>query len=147
MNVAFQRHRMRRNLLLEGSPLTVIWCEESGGFVDEPTGATISGTRTVLSGTLHGFVQEEPARSVVRQFGEIQTGDLIVDVLPDAEVSLFEGQTQSGTVALTALDEPRFALHGRQYSQAKVGGELDALWDATLGGEKMERTLLLRRAT
>lgn len=145
MSAEEQLFRLRLQLLENGTPITVVFPRTTGGTVDGPTGARVGGSRQLLSGVLYGFVQEEPARSVVRQFAEIQQGDLIVDCDPDATIDLFPGQIQSGVQPLDDVEEPRFILSGRVYVQKNVGGKLGQSWDAHFGGVRFDRTLLLTR--
>lgn len=130
-------------LAAQGTLLVVVWTRRTGYVTHAATGAKLGGTSVLMSGTLPAFVQEEPARSGLRQHGEIAMGDLIVDCDPDAAVTLFDGQVESGVTSLEALDAPYFVLHGRHYVQKSVGGRLAQSWDATLAGRRMERTLLL----
>jgi hypothetical protein len=95
---------------------------------------------------------EEQAKSVLRQFQEILAGDLIVDLAPDAVVTLGPGQGQSGVVPLRslALLGPRFELPanpGVLYAPATVGEKLGALWSVSVQGVPVSNTLLLRRST
>jgi hypothetical protein len=132
--------------------LTVYWNLVLGGAAEPVTGAAINGTEYALSGTLPGIVSEEAGRSVVRQFQEIMAGDLIVDLPPNACVTLFPGQVQSGVQPLSGVAPygPRFGWAGNPgqlYVQAGVGETLGAAWNVAPQGVALSGTLLLRKAT
>lgn len=134
------RIRVAAGALGPAGDLVVFWTERLAGQEDPVTGGWV-GDVEVLSGTLRAICHEEPARAVVRQFAEIQTGDLIADI-PDDTI-----QTLSGTVGLDyALERgARFLWAGRFYTVKEVGDGLDAAWDAVVGGRRLMRTLLLRK--
>ncbi len=132
--------------------LTVLWSVVTGGTPDAVTAALIGGVETPLSGTLAAVGVEEGARSVLRQFQEIETGDLIVDLLPNPTILLFPGQAQSGVVALAdvANQGARFLWPGNpglRYVQAGVGEKLASAWSVAVQGVPLSGTILLRRAT
>lgn len=129
------------------SKVTVIWTAFDSLQTDGPTGANL-GNATLISGVLRALGFTEPARSVERKFQDIQTGDVILDMGSFPTVSIFPGQLQSGVVPLAAVanDGTRFVWGDKLYAQAKVGEELNAVWDAIAGGLPMSNTLLLRRA-
>ena len=158
---SFLARRLAVNLGQPGGgalTLTVRWEHRHGGEPDPTTGALTGGLVVSASGTLRGFVHEEPARSVLRQMAEIQAGDLIVDVAPDPVVAVAANLTLSGVTNHQVLLEDvrlmgvRFEHNGQLYSQKNLGRELAKAWDTTIeDGEgkkvKLDRTLLLRRET
>lgn len=147
-NLSFIKHRMALRLsgtvdIAGGTEVPVTWVDTSGGTLDTVTGALVGGVQTPASGVIRALGVEEPARSVVRQFAEIQTGDVLLEV--DAAGLVTKGD--GSTVALDDLDEPRFQWGGSWYVQKEVGAALAATWNAVVAGQKLYRTLLLRRAT
>jgi hypothetical protein len=147
-NLAFIKHRMALRLqgtmdIAGGSDVLVTWVETAGGTIDTVTGAVVDGVQTPASGVMRALGIEEPARSVVRQFAEIQAGDLILEV--DAAATLTK--PDGSTVALDDLDAPRFQWADNWYVQKEVGEALAASWNAVVAGQKLYRTLLLRRVT
>jgi hypothetical protein len=64
-------------------------------------------------------------------------------------VALLPNQPLSGTVTLDdiARQGARFEWGGDWYMQKEVGENLARSWDVIIGGQKLGRTLLLRRAT
>lgn len=140
----FIQKRLELNLSKDGTDVVLYWVEIVGGALD-PTGAIVSGTETLMSGTMKGFVHAEPAKSVVRQFAEIEAGDLIVDLGPSPDVTLLSG---TGKVSLDSISSkgPRFQVGGELYVQKEIGDKLGKSWDVILRGQKLSRTLLLRKA-
>jgi hypothetical protein len=144
--LAFVKNRIAGTVAGRGSALMVEWREVSG--VPDELGA-FDGTTTVYSGVLNALAVEEGARTALRQYQEIQVGDLIVDVPADPQVTLYAGQDQSGVVALAALagKGPRFQWNGQWYSQKELGEELRDLWQLRVQNVNLMATLLLRKAT
>jgi hypothetical protein len=149
MNPTLARQRIRKALSRGGSTLIVHWVKTQGGDPDPITAAVVGAVETPLSGTLKAFRHQESAMAKLRQFQEIQAGDLLVDVLPEAAVTLYPGQLQSGTVALDALAEcgVRFESNGVFYTQAEVGERLAQAWNVIFQDVELVRTVLLRKAT
>lgn len=129
------------------TPTLVSWIEYEGGTDDPVTGANVSGVRQICSGMLNCFGVIEPARSVVRQHAEIQTGDLILSVGPEAEVAVLA--PGSGTRALLDLRERgvRVQWGDEWYAPAECGEQLAVNWDVIIEGTRVYRKLLFRRAT
>lgn len=141
-------YRARLALFGAGSianTVEVRWTEVSGGVVDPGTGARVGGVRTTRSGTLRALSLQEPPITTIRQYAEVQAGDLLLDTDPDGTVTLSDETTT--TLDAIAAHEPMFLYAGRGYVQKKVGGHLAAAWDAMTNGQKLFRTLLLRPAT
>lgn len=154
--LAFIKYRMALHLqgtvdVPGANDVIVYWNETSGGEVDPVTGALV-GTdlspvvETPVSGVLRALGVEEPARSVTRTYQEIQTGDVILDVLPDAPVAMYPSGV---AVSLDSLAGKGVRLEwgGRLYVQKEVGEDLAQAWSAIVGNQKLHRTLLLRPAT
>lgn len=147
--LSFIGGRIRTTLAARGAASNTVmvkWTLVSGGTVDPGTGGVVGGTETHLSGAVRAFCHEVPARNEYVKFAEVQTGDLILDLAPDAQVGLYPGQVLSG--ALSLADVPpgaRFIHAGRYYELREVSGELQAAWDAVAGDRRLHRTLLLKR--
>lgn len=152
-NLAFVKHRLQLHLngsgvdSLGGSDVIVYWVEAAGGELDEITGATIGGTETPVSGVLRAFGHQEPARSSLRQYLEIQEGDVILDLDPDGSITLLP--PSSGTTTLDAIADKgvRFQWDEKLYVQARVGEKLSQKWSVLVANQRLHRTLLLRLAT
>ncbi len=112
--------------------LLMRWQVVTGGSVDPTTGMAEGGATSEESLSLPALVHEvQPATRELRRFAEVETGDLIVDLAPDAPVD--------GKQAL------RFELGGRTYRPADTGTGLARHYDAQLAAGATFRTLLLKR--
>lgn len=131
------------------STVNVVWVEIDNGTPDPVTGALVGGVQTELSGTLPGFIHEVSAATNLRQFAEIQTGDVIVDMDPDAVIAIAPGQLISGTIGLDDIADSgvRFLIDGNYFTQKGIGEELAQAWNAVFADQKLIRTIALRRAT
>ena len=153
-NLSFVKHRVQLHLKgsvgeINGSDVVVYWNESSGGQLDPVTSAMVGGTVTPLSGVLRAFGYEEPARTALRQFSEIQAGDLILEVDPNGTVELFPDQPVSGVTTLDSIATKgiRFEWCGKQYVQAAIGEQLSQSWNVTVQNQSIYRSLLVRLAT
>lgn len=150
MRTRFGFCQVRAALALHGAgsganTIEVRWVEVTGGTVDPGTGGRIGGTRTAKSGTLRALAFQEPPSTVVRNYAEVEAGDLILDTDAAGTVTLPDATTTT-LDAIAALG-PVFVYGGRSYSQKKVGAGLSAAWDVASNGQKLFRTLLLRPET
>lgn len=147
--LGFILEREALHLADAGSDVLLRWVEVTGGWLDAGSGALVSGVSQPMSGIMKGHGMIEPARSVERRYAEIQTGDLILDVASDPDVTLCGGLPTSGVVKFADIEawQPRFEYGGRFYVQSKVGQELNATWDVVVANRKVGQTLLLRLAT
>lgn len=129
--IAFQK-RLRLALKKQATPVILNWVEFTGTpTIDETTGAKL-GETTNQTETVRGFVHfVQPAKTGVRLFEEMETGDAIVDLPPDTEI---EGRAQL-----------EFVIDGEIFVQKELGGKLAKHYDALVQGEKTVRTLLLTK--
>ena len=100
-----------------------------------PSPAPVEKTKTI-----GGLVHIVSARTVQRQFTEIQAGDAIVT---------FEGtiyDTDGNPVDLTTMQKLRFEFGGDIYVQATVGKDLAGYWSLVIGGSLLSQTFLLRKS-
>jgi len=74
-----------------------------------------------------------PAVSSVRQFNEVQVGDVILDFASDVD--------------LAGKENVRFNVKGKLYVARKLSNELGAAWDVMVGGVQLFRTVLVRPIT
>lgn len=93
-----------------------------------PDTVPVSGTARAL---VH-FVQ--PLKSGVRQFAEVEAGDVILDLAHD------------GVPAPEGAAGLRCIIDGKTYVQKEAGKELAQYWDLVVGGERMMRTMLMTLA-
>ncbi len=153
MNLGYVKSRIRSQLygtLGPSTALTVRWQVAPSGVVpDVVTGALVGAPLVEVSGTLPVFWHQVNAATKLRQYAEIQVGDVLVDLDPAAPVTVYPGQPVSGVVALDALAEAGlvFERAGQRYVQAEVGEALAEAWSVVVGGQELLRTMLLRKAT
>ena len=92
--------------------------------------------------TLPAFVHQvqNAGSSSVRQFNEVEVGDLILDFLGDA--ALPEVGSQRSEVR-----DLVFVVNGKAYVAKQIGEKLAQTWDVTVQGKQLFRTVLVRVAT
>ena len=72
--------------------------------------------------------------STYQRFAEVESGDVILDVMADINID--------------NKKSPTFSIEGKKYSQKNIGGELASVWDSrTKSGNSIFRTLLLKPAS
>lgn len=157
-NLSFIKTRMAQTLSAvnpeggggRGTALTLFWTVTEGGELNPSTGALVGGTPTIYSGTMSAIAVQEIPRNVLRQYQEIQAGDLIVDCLPDPDVTVFAEQSPiSGTIPLSVLANSgvQFMWNEDLYVQKQVGENLASIWALTIEGVELTSAILLRRQT
>lgn len=160
-----------------GTPVTLKWTAWPDGkpTVDATSGAALETEdeqpvlKTCVVKCFVHFIA--PGQHAVRQHMEIETGDVILDALPDLKRVTDSGTTdyevgdlvtvydlnaanreasEAATVesvTLDSLEDLSFDVDGMRYVQKAPGKELAKSWDATLGTLKFSRPILLRKAT
>ncbi len=176
-NAARAQRRMEIAAKRLGSTVTLKWTEWPDGkpAVDPTTGAaieTVDQQPVQKTSTANCFVHFiAPGQHVVRQHAEIETGDVILDALPQLKRITDAGTTElvvdsvvtvyalnaanreaseaatADDVTLDSLEELSFDVDGVRYVQKQVGERLAKSWDAIVAGFKFSRPLLLRKAT
>jgi hypothetical protein len=76
---------------------------------------------------------QEVGTSRVRQFNEVEVGDLILDFPGDASID--------------GLRDLVFVVNGKSYVVKQIGEKLAQFWDVTVQGRQFFRTVLVRVAT
>lgn len=133
-NLAFILDRMPLNLAESGTDVRLDWYIVTGGVADPISGSTAGGTRTPQTETVKGFVHYvQVAQSGVRQFAEFEAGDCIVDFGPAV--------TLEGRLGLT------FLIDGQRWVAKELGEQVGKTWDALVQGQRLHRSVLLRKAT
>lgn len=123
------RRRVMAQLMNSGTPVTLSWVTFTGGTVDPVTGARLDATRSVHTETVYALHHQVSATTGVRQHAEIEAGDLILDFAHDVELDGKEGLL--------------FNVNGKVYRQKAVNSKLTQLWDVTVRGERITRTVVL----
>jgi hypothetical protein len=114
--------------------IVLTWDEWPANSTPDAVDGARTGTPTAGTVTLPGLAHYvQPGTSQVRQFNEVEVGDVIVDFAADAAIDGKENLT--------------FNVLGQLYVAKQVSGKLAAAWDVAAGNEKIFRTVLLRKKT
>lgn len=119
--------------MARGTSVTMRWVQWSQDAVVDPTTGARLDSPVPGSATFTGFVHFVTATTGIRQFREVEVGDVIVDLPPE--------------VSVDGLDQVRFEIGGEVFVPRDVGEKLQRHWDTMEQGQKLCRTLLLRKAT
>jgi hypothetical protein len=91
------------------------------------------GAVTESSAAIRAFIHYvTPGATGFQRFQEVATGDVILDLPPEVDLS--------------GKEDLRFEIAELSYVQKEIGRELAAAWDTRLGDQKVLRTVLLRPA-
>ena len=84
--------------------------------------------------TLPAFVHQvqDAGSSSVRQFNEVEVGDLILDFNGDAPIPI---APPGGVV---------FVVNGKPYVAKEIGEKLAQSWDVTVGNQRLFRSVLVK---
>jgi hypothetical protein len=130
------------NVGVRGTNFLLSWVTYSGGTVDPGTNAVVGGTATAQTGgPYQGLVHLSEAKSVLRQFVEIEAGDIIVDFPPTIAIDGLQN------LRFTMLDENFAPIPDQVFEQKELGGKLAQMFDVVVAGNKSLRTVLLKKAT
>lgn len=133
----FIHHRRAVNLADAGGnvvDVVVTWSEWPDGTPVDPVNGNGSGEPVLNRMEVRALVHYVGAPGVteVRQFNEVETGDCILDLDPG--------------VAVDGKPDIRFQIDGEEWVPKKVGSKLARSWDTVVGGERLFRSLLLKKA-
>lgn len=131
---SFLLTRTRAAVARNGSRVRLHWQERTGPVTTDPVSGAVSGGTLVpkirdVRGLLHW---PDFNNNQVRQFAEIQAGDLIVDFPADVPLD--------GKVGL------RFEVDSKFYTAKGVSERLGRSWNVMVGDVKLLRPVLLQRA-
>jgi len=132
-NLPSIKRRVKLNLSKDGTSVILTWKSYVGGTLDPVTQQHVGAVATDQTLTIKAFVHSAGSVSAVRQYAEIEVGDLIVDFAYDAPLD--------GKEAL------RFTIDGQQYEQKKVSQKLAKAWDVVQRNQRLYRTVLLEKVT
>ena len=132
-------NEIARELHQNGTPILLQWNAVPTGAVPDPVDGSVAGL-VPQSKTLSAFVHQvqDAGRSSVRQFNEVEVGDLILDFPGDAAIDAPSGG---------ALRDLVFVVNGKPYVAKQIGEKLAQTWDVTVQGKQLFRTVLVRVAT
>ena len=91
----------------------------------------IGGTRTAQTRDTRALVHFIGAKTSVMQFAAVEVGDCIADFAPDE--------------VLDGLRDLEFVINGETWEQKDVGEVLAKIWDAVVGGQRVLRSVLLKK--
>ena len=134
-------NEIARELHQNGTPILLQWNAVPAGAVPDPVDGSVAGL-VPQTKTLPAFVHQvqDAGRSSVRQFNEVEVGDLILDFPGDA--ALPEVGSQRSEVR-----DLVFVVNGKPYVAKQIGEKLAQTWDVTVQGKQIFRTVLVRVAT
>ena len=134
LQVGDMLNEIARELHQNGTEILLQWNMVPAGAVPDPVDGSVAGL-VPRSKTLPAFVHQvqDAGSSSVRQFNEVEVGDLILDFPGDA--------------AIDGLRDLVFAVNGKAYVAKQIGEKLAQSWDVTVQGKQLFRTVLVRVAT
>ena len=139
LHVGDMLNEIARELQQNGTPILLQWNVVPAGAVPDPVDGSVAGL-VPQTKTLPAFVHQvqDAGRSSVRQFNEVEVGDLILDFPGDAAIVAPSGG---------ALRDLVFVVNGKPYVAKQIGDKLAQTWDVTVQGKQLFRTVLVRVAT
>ncbi len=141
LQVGDMLNEIARELHQNGTPILLQWNAVIQGATPDPVDGSLPAAALVpQSKTLPAFVHQvqDAGRSSVRQFNEVEVGDLILDFPGDAAIDAPSGG---------ALRDLVFVVSGKPYVAKQIGEKLAQTWDVTVQGKQLFRTVLVRVAT
>jgi hypothetical protein len=130
-----------RELQQNGSLIVLQWNAVAAGVTPDPVDGTVPASAlTAQTATHHAFVHQiaMAGRSQVKQFNEVEKGDLILDFAPDVAIDAPSGG---------ALRDLVFVVNGKPYVAKEISEKLAQSWDVTVQGRQLFRSVLVRVAT
>jgi len=139
LQVGDMLNEIARELHQNGTPILLQWNTVPAGAVPDPVDGSVLEL-VPESKTLPAFVHQvqDAGSSSVRQFNEVEVGDLILDFPGDAAIDAPSGG---------ALRDLVFVVNGKPYVAKAIGEKLAQTWDVTVQGKQLFRTVLVRVAT
>ena len=145
LQVGDMLNEIARELHQNGTPILLQWNAVPAGAVPDPVDGSVAGL-VPQSKTLPAFVHQvqDAGTSSVRQFNEVEVGDLILDFPGDAAIDPPSLAASSGAASARDLV---FVVNGKPYLAKQIGEKLAQTWDVTVQGKQLFRTVLVRVAT
>jgi hypothetical protein len=127
---------IQRELNENGTEVVLQWNALPPGATPDPVDGSVSGL-VPQTMTLPAFVHQVQATgaSSVRQFNEVEVGDLILDFDGDAPIDAPSGETRCDLM---------FVLNGKSYVAKEIGEKLAQSWDVTVQGQRLFRSVLVK---
>lgn len=131
-NIGFIRHRIALKIGgTEGVTVVLRWKDRTGFTLDTSTGAKVGGTVTDREGVLKCQVLHDLSRTSLRNYQELQEGDIALDLPPDTDLS--------------GKGELKFEVAGQTYEQRKLPRQIEASLDVIYADVKLGSLLVLKR--
>ena len=149
LQVGDMLNEIARELHQNGTEILLQWNTLSSGTLPDPVDGTVPAAALVpQSKTLPAFVHQvqEAGRSSVRQFNEVEVGDLILDFAGDAPLPEVGAEPRPGGRRSEVRDLV-FVVNGKAYVAKQIGEKLAQSWDVTVQGKQLFRTVLVRVMT
>ena len=145
LQVGDMLNEIARELHQNGTPILLQWNAVPAGAVPDPVDGSVAGL-VPQTKTLPAFVHQvqDAGTSSVRQFNEVEVGDLILDFPGDAAIDPPSLAASSGAASARDLV---FVVNGKPYLAKQIGEKLAQTWDVTVQGKQLFRTVLVRVAT
>ena len=145
LQVGDMLNEIARELGHNGTPILLQWNAVPAGAVPDPVDGSVAGM-VPQSKTLPAFVHQvqDAGTSRVRQFNEVEVGDLILDFPGDAAIDPPSLAASSGAASARDLV---FVVNGKPYVAKQIGEKLAQTWDVTAQGKQLFRTVLVRVST
>ena len=147
LQVGDMLNEIARELHQNGTPILLQWNAVIQGATPDPVDGSLPAAALVArSKTLPAFVHQvqDAGRSSVRQFNEVEVGDLILDFPGDAAIDPPSLAASSGAASARDLV---FVVNGKPYVAKQIGEKLAQTWDVTVQGKQLFRTVLVRVST
>ena len=131
LNVGDMLAEIQRELNENGTDVVLQWNELPPGATPDPVDGSVSGL-VPQTMTLPAFIHlvQATGASSVRQFNEVEVGNIILDFAGDA--------------AIDGLLDLVFLINGKAYVAKEIGGKLAQSWDATVGNQRLFRSVLVK---
>ena len=147
LQVGDMLNEIGRELNQNGTEILLQWNVLAEGQYPDPVDGTVPAAALVAqSKTLLAFVHQvqDAGTSRVRQFNEVEVGDLLLDFAGDAAIDPPSLAASSGAASAQDLV---FVVSGKAYVAKQIGEKLAQTWDVTVQGKQLFRTVLVRVAT
>jgi hypothetical protein len=131
LNIGDMLNEIQRELAQNGTDIVLQWNAVPPGVTPDPVDGSVSGLIQQTM-TLPAFVHQVQATgaSSVRQFNEVETGNIILDFAED--------------IAIDGLSDLVFLINGKAYVAKEIGERLAQSWDMTVGSQRLFRSVLVK---
>jgi hypothetical protein len=146
LNIGDIQAEIARELHQNGTMITLQWNAVAPGVTPDPVDGTVPASAlTPQTAVHHAFVHQiaMAGRSQVKQFNEVEEGDLILDFAPDVPIDAPSGGALRDLVFLV----PTPGGKSKAYVAKEISEKLAHSWDVTVQGQQLMRSVLVRVKT